>query len=47
MQQKWGKTEQYLVKYPILAHFPKKNSKRDAKMGGKPGSTKSGFQHSK
>ena len=32
LQQKWGKTEQYLARYPILAHFPyKKVSKRGAK----------------
>jgi hypothetical protein len=24
LQQKWGKTEQYLVRYPIMAHFPQK-----------------------
>jgi hypothetical protein len=29
--QKWGKTEQYLARYPILAHFPERKSARGAK----------------
>jgi len=50
LQQKWGKTEQYLARCPILAHFGpfplKKISKRGAKKGGKSALTKYIFQNS-
>jgi hypothetical protein len=32
LQQKWSETAEWLVRYPILAHFPEKINKRGANL---------------